>query len=99
VIDVDIRYLPGQDPTSLLEEVRAIPAVTYGAAAGPPAGDGRPRVAPLCADADPMSVSFLRAGVPALEFGPVEWVSVSSPKSYRQALESFLQAIPEQLDE
>ncbi|HEX5713371.1 MAG TPA: M20/M25/M40 family metallo-hydrolase [Solirubrobacterales bacterium] len=62
-------------------------------------------------DGEPMSVgrdgasdavSFLRVGVPAVEFGPVgaghhgpeEWVSVSSLETYRQALESFLRAIP-----
>src|SRR6202012_5337437 len=28
VIAVDIRYLPGQDPASLLEEVRAIPGAS-----------------------------------------------------------------------
>lgn len=67
-------------------------------------------------DGEPMSVgrdgasdavSFLRVGVPAVEFGPVgaghhgpgEWVSVSSLETYRQALESFLRAIPGRLDE
>ena len=67
-------------------------------------------------DGEPMSVgrdgasdavSFLRVGVPAVEFGPVgaghhgpeEWVSVSSLETYRQALESFLSAIPDRLDE
>ena len=53
------------------------------------------------------AVSFLRVGVPAVEFGPVgaghhgpaEWVSVSSLQAYRQALESFLRAIPDQLDD
>ena len=41
------------------------------------------------------AVSFLRAGVPAVEFGPVgdghhgpeEWVSISSLRAYRQALD------------
>jgi succinyl-diaminopimelate desuccinylase len=67
-------------------------------------------------DGEPMSVgrdgasdavSFLRVGVPAVEFGPVgaghhgpaEWVSVTSLETYRQALESFLLAIPDRLDE
>jgi succinyl-diaminopimelate desuccinylase len=53
------------------------------------------------------AVSFLRAGVPAVEFGPVgaghhgprEWVSISSLQSYRQALEAFLRALPERLDD
>jgi succinyl-diaminopimelate desuccinylase len=53
------------------------------------------------------AVSFLRVGVPAVEFGPVgaghhgpeEWVSVSSLEGYRRALQSFLLAIPERLGE
>ena len=53
------------------------------------------------------AVSFLRVGVPAVEFGPVgdghhgpeEWVSVSSLETYRQALESFLRSIPARLDD
>jgi succinyl-diaminopimelate desuccinylase len=52
------------------------------------------------------AVSFLRVGVPAVEFGPVgeghhgpaEWVSVSSLQVYRQTLEEFLRAIPDRLD-
>jgi succinyl-diaminopimelate desuccinylase len=51
------------------------------------------------------AVSFLRVGVPAVEFGPVgdghhgpgEWVSISSLLTYRQTLESFLRALPERL--
>ncbi|HEX3240157.1 MAG TPA: M20/M25/M40 family metallo-hydrolase [Solirubrobacterales bacterium] len=123
VIDVDIRYLPEQDPAAILEEVRAIsgcearPLLTR-----PPATVDResPFVLALRASAtehhhgEPMSVgrdgasdavSFLRVGVPAVEFGPVgaghhgpeEWVSVSSLASYQQALESFLLAIPGRL--
>jgi succinyl-diaminopimelate desuccinylase len=125
VIDVDIRYLPDQDPAALLEEVRSIP----GAEAAPlftrpPAIVDRDspfvralREATSTPDgSEPMSVgrdgasdavSFLRAGVPAVEFGPVggghhgpeEWVSVSSLESYRRALCSFLRAIPGRLDE
>jgi succinyl-diaminopimelate desuccinylase len=53
------------------------------------------------------AVSFLRVGVPAVEFGPVgeghhgpaEWVSVSSLDAYRQTLELFLRAIPGQGDD
>jgi len=52
------------------------------------------------------AVSFLRVGVPAVEFGPLgaghhgpaEWVSVSSLETYRQALDSFLRALPDRLD-
>jgi succinyl-diaminopimelate desuccinylase len=45
--------------------------------------------------------------VPAVEFGPVgeghhgpeEWVSISSLESYRQSLDSFLRAVPSQIDD
>ena len=48
------------------------------------------------------AVSFLAAGVPAVEFGPVgdghhgpeEWVSVSSLGAYRNALEGFGKHFP-----
>ena len=125
VIDVDIRYLPGQDPKAILDEVREIGGIEAKALlTRPPATVDRdsPYVRALRwsaaqhHDGEPMSVgrdgasdavSFLRAGVPAVEFGPVgaghhgpaEWISVSSLETYRQALESFLRAIPEHLDE
>ena len=46
------------------------------------------------------AVSFLKAGVPAVEFGPAgaghhgpeEWVSISSLARYRQALSDFVRA-------
>ena len=126
VIDVDIRYLPGQDPTALLAEIEAMPGVDSVAPllVRPPAMVDRDspfvlglrEAAALHGEGEPMSVgrdgasdavSFLRVGVPAVEFGPVgaghhgpaEWVSVSSLEGYRQALESFLRAIPERLGE
>jgi len=53
------------------------------------------------------AVSFLRAGVPAVEFGPSgaghhgpeEWVSISSLSRYRQALTDFVLQLPAKLDE
>ena len=125
VIDVDIRYLPGQDPDALLEEIQAMPGVTAAPLlVRPPATVDRDspfvlglrEAAATHGDGEPMSVgrdgasdavSFLRVGVPAVEFGPVgaghhgpaEWVSISSLEGYRQALESFLRAIPERLGE
>ena len=125
VIDVDIRYLPGQDPAAVLEEVRGIDGIEATSLfTRPPATVDRdlPFVRALRESAaqhhhgEPMSVgrdgasdavSFLRVGVPAVEFGPVgaghhgpeEWVSVSSLETYRQALESFLRAIPVRLDD
>jgi succinyl-diaminopimelate desuccinylase len=125
VIDVDIRYLPGQDPAALLDEIRAMPGVhAEPLLVRPPATVDREspfvlglgEAAATYADGEIMSVgrdgasdavSFLRVGVPAVEFGPVgaghhgpqEWVSVSSLEAYRQALESFLRSIPERLDD
>jgi succinyl-diaminopimelate desuccinylase len=53
------------------------------------------------------AVSFLRAGVPAVEFGPAgaghhgpeEWVSIASLGRYRQALTDFVTQLPARLDE
>jgi succinyl-diaminopimelate desuccinylase len=51
------------------------------------------------------AISFLEAGIPAVEFGPAggghhgpdEWVSVSSLRRYREALTGFVRALPEWL--
>jgi succinyl-diaminopimelate desuccinylase len=125
VIDVDIRYLPDQDPPELMEQVRGLAAVEVEQLfTRPPAvvDRGSPFVMGLReavgehADGEPMSVgrdgasdavSFLRVGVPAVEFGPLgeghhgpeEWVSVSSLQTYQQALETFLHSIPDRLDD
>jgi succinyl-diaminopimelate desuccinylase len=123
-IDVDIRYLPDQDPAVVLEQVRGLPDAEVTALfTRPPAVVDRdsPFVQGLRAAAsahhegEPMSVgrdgasdavSFLRVGVPAVEFGPTgeghhgpsEWVSISSLVAYRQALEGFLRDIPGRLE-
>ena len=52
------------------------------------------------------AVSFLRAGIPAVEFGPAgaghhgpeEWVSISSLARYRQALTEFVLQLPAWLE-
>jgi succinyl-diaminopimelate desuccinylase len=52
------------------------------------------------------AVSFLRAGIPAVEFGPAgaghhgpdEWVSISSLARYRQALTEFVLQLPKWLE-
>ncbi len=123
-IDVDIRYLPDQDPEAVLEQVRGLPdAEVTPLFTRPPAVVDRrsPFVLGLREAAsahhagEPMSVgrdgasdavSFLRVGVPAVEFGPSgaghhgpeEWVSVDSLRVYRQTLEQFLRAIPDRLE-
>jgi succinyl-diaminopimelate desuccinylase len=122
-IDVDIRYLPDQDPAALLEQVEGIPAAKVEQLfTRPPAVVDRelPYVRALRDaatahhDGEPMSVgrdgasdavSFLRVGVPAVEFGPAgeghhgpeEWVSVSSLHTYQQTLETFLSSLPDRL--
>ena len=48
------------------------------------------------------AVSFLRAGIPAVEFGPAgaghhgpeEWVSIASLARYRRALTDFVRQLP-----
>src|SRR6266545_326612 len=120
VIDVDIRFLPDQDPDEILAQVRALPDTGVLATfRRPPAvvEPDSPFVRGLCEAASPHhpervmsvgrdgasdAVSFLAAGVPAVEFGPVgdghhgpgEWVSIGSLRSYRQALEGFVESFP-----
>jgi succinyl-diaminopimelate desuccinylase len=117
-IDVDIRYLPHQDPAQIREQIedlgpvrietiielppvggggtdsRWIKALTSAASdhhEGPSLSVGR--------DGASDAVSFIRAGIPAVEFGPVgsghhgpdEWVSIPSLIAYRSALREFLE--------
>jgi succinyl-diaminopimelate desuccinylase len=120
VIDVDIRFLPDQDPDEILEQVGGLPdtevVATFRRSPAVVEPDS-PYVVGLCEAASPHhpervmsvgrdgasdAVSFLAAGVPAVEFGPIgdghhgpgEWVSVSSLHSYRQALEGFVRSFP-----
>jgi succinyl-diaminopimelate desuccinylase len=124
-IDVDIRYLPEQDPDTVLEQVRGIAdAEVQTLFSRPPAVVDRnsPYVLALSdaarenhrGDGEPMSVgrdgasdavSFLRVGVPAVEFGPIgaghhgpeEWVSIASLEAYRRTLETFLGSLAERV--
>jgi succinyl-diaminopimelate desuccinylase len=122
-IDVDIRYLPNQDPGEILAQVRAIPDMEIiRCFTRVPAIVSRrnPYVLALrdavgrAVDGDALSigrdgasdaVSFLQAGIPAVEFGPVgaghhgpeEWVSISSLARYRQALSAFVEGLPARL--
>ena len=120
LIDVDVRFLPDQDPDEILGQIDGLPDTRLVASfRRPPAvvEPESPFVQGLCEAASPHhpervmsvgrdgasdAVSFLRVGVPAVEFGPVgeghhgpeEWVSVSSLRSYRQALEGFVREFP-----
>lgn len=124
VIDVDIRYLPEQDPEAILEQIREIPDTrvlstfqrepvevdrespfvrALGAAAQP---NHRGEVTSVGRDGASDAVSFIRAGVPAVEFGPVgaghhgpeEWVSVSSLAAYRRTICAFARELPTVMD-
>jgi succinyl-diaminopimelate desuccinylase len=119
-MDVDIRFLPNQDPGEILAAIRALPDVrilkTFQRA---PARVSRqnPYVRALreavskSLDDEALSVgrdgasdaiSFLEAGVPAVEFGPTggghhgpeEWVSIDSLRRYRRALGDFVTGLP-----
>jgi len=120
-MDVDIRYLPEQDPNQLLAQIRAIPDVQVERSfIWPPARVERAnpyvvalsRAASRLTDGESMSVgrdgasdavAFLKAGVPAVEFGPAgsghhgpdEWVSIASLARYRRALVDFAQSVGE----
>ncbi len=121
VIDVDVRYLPEQDPQEILAQVGDLDgARIVRHFSRPPASvdPGLPFVRALCEAASPHhggevtsvgrdgasdAVSFLRVGIPAVEFGPLggghhgpeEWVSIPSLASYRRALVDFASALPE----
>ena len=121
VIDVDIRYLPGQDPKELLSQIEAIadtdvsiifhrdPAVVSRRnpyvrmlAQSVMEGSEVDRIS-VGRDGASDAISFIDAGVPAVEFGPSgaghhgpeEWVSVESLASYRQSLVNFVDLVGE----
>jgi succinyl-diaminopimelate desuccinylase len=123
-MDVDIRYLPGQDVGDILAQVRAIPdtdilkcftrAPAIVSRTNPyvlALRDGISRsiegeALSVGRDGASDAISFLEAGIAAVEFGPVgaghhgpeEWVSLSSLGRYRQALVDFVHALPSWLD-
>ena len=119
-MDVDIRFLPNQDPGEILAEIRALEDVrivkTFQRAparvsrANPYVRALREAVSnslegealSVGRDGASDAISFLEAGVPAVEFGPVggghhgpaEWVSIDSLHRYRRALGDFVTHLP-----
>ncbi|MDQ4040713.1 MAG: M20/M25/M40 family metallo-hydrolase [Actinomycetota bacterium] len=122
-VDIDVRYLPGQDAGAILAEIRALddvevvrtfiraPAIV--SRTDPYVGMLREAVGAAVQgevlsvgrDGASDAVSFLRAGIPAVEFGPIggghhgphEWVSIASLVRYREALGAFLGRLPASL--
>jgi succinyl-diaminopimelate desuccinylase len=122
-MDVDIRYLPGQDPEEILRQVADLPDVEIiRSFQRRPAIVSRDNVFVLALrdavsrsvegealsigrDGASDAISFLEAGIPAVEFGPIggghhgpeEWVSIASLQRYRQALADFVLGLPAHL--
>jgi len=122
-IDVDVRYLPEQDPREILAEVGTLPDARVISTFNRPPATVDPEslyVRSLCAaaarhhadgvtsvgrDGASDAVCFLKAGIPAVEFGPVgaghhgpdEWVSIASLASYRKAIVDFASSLPDVL--
>jgi succinyl-diaminopimelate desuccinylase len=124
-IDVDVRYLPGQDADDIRRAIDDLPDVrVVKVFHRRPAmvdrdnifvqtlGEAIARIAPpdgeqlsVGRDGASDAISFLEAGVPAVECGPVgaghhgpeEWVSVRSLGDYRRALVEFVNLLPARL--
>jgi len=122
-IDVDIRFLPNQDPQAILDQIRRIgdleivqsftraPAIVsrrnpYVLALRDAVGRSIEGDAlSVGRDGSSDAISFLEAGIPAVEFGPVggghhgphEWVSIASLARYRAALRHFVEHLPARL--
>ena len=90
VLDVDLRYLPGQDPDEILGAIEALEGaeITWVF-----------HREPIVVDREN---AYVQAGVPGVEFGPAgdghhgpeEWVSIDSLSRYRDALIEFVESIP-----
>jgi succinyl-diaminopimelate desuccinylase len=126
-IDVDVRYLPGQDPEDIRAMVEELPDVhvvkvfhrqpaiverddpyvqALGAAIARVAEPTSERLG-VGRDGASDAISFLEAGVPAVECGPTgdghhgpeEWVSIRSLGQYRAALVEFVKLLPARLED
>lgn len=120
VMDLDIRFVPGEDPNEIMKEIGSIedvelvkhfirpPAIVnrdnpYVTALGEAVKPHAPyEVVSVGRDGTSDAVCFLRAGVPAVEFGPRggdhhgpdEWVSIESLHGYKKALVDFVKKLP-----
>jgi succinyl-diaminopimelate desuccinylase len=123
-MDVDIRFLPNQDPSEIMDQIRAIgdleivksfiraPVIVsrrnaYVLALREAVGRSiEGEALSIGRDGSSDAISFIEAGIPAVEFGPVggghhgphEWVSISSLARYRRALGDFVGNLPAWLE-
>jgi succinyl-diaminopimelate desuccinylase len=104
----EVRGIPGATVVSSFKRPPALvdpdsPFVSALGDAAAPHHDGE--VTSVGRDGASDAVCFLRAGVPAVEFGPLgaghhgpeEWVSVASLASYRRAIVDFVRDVPARL--
>jgi succinyl-diaminopimelate desuccinylase len=124
VIDVDVRYLPEQDPADILQQVSGLegakvvstfhrsPAVVdpespFVSALRDAASPHHPEeVMTIGRHGASDAVSFLKAGIPTVEFGPIgaghhgpdEWVSIPSLASYRRTITDFVTSLPARMN-
>ncbi|MGI8945011.1 MAG: M20 family metallopeptidase [Thermoleophilaceae bacterium] len=123
-IDLDIRYLPGQDPDQILADIGRVadtrvskvfhrePIIVsreepYVQILAEAVSEVTPLSESIAVGRDGTSdvISFLKAGMPGVEFGPSgdghhgpeEWVSIESLAQYRRALVAFVSLIPRRL--
>ena len=125
VMDLDIRFVPGEDPTEIMKEIESFENVElvkhfirppahvdrdnpYVVALGEAVKPHAPyEVLSVGRDGSSDAVCFLKAGVPAVEFGPQggghhgpdEWVSIESLRNYKNALVDFIEKLPEKRSE
>jgi succinyl-diaminopimelate desuccinylase len=123
VIDVEVRFLPGQQPSDImaqvgeLSDVRIVKHFTrrpvivdrnnpyVRVLTESVSGFREQQVLSIGRDGASDAISFLNAGVPAVEFGPrggghhgpSEWLEIPSLESYRRALVDFVRLIPKRL--
>jgi succinyl-diaminopimelate desuccinylase len=123
-IDIDVRYLPGQDPDAILDAIGSLadtevtkvfhrepivvaredPYVQVLAEAVSKVTTVKESIA-VGRDGTSDIISFLEAGMPGVEFGPIgdghhgpdEWVSIKSLDHYRQALVEFVNLVPQRI--
>ncbi len=123
-MDVDIRFLPNQDPGEIMDQIRAIgdleivksfiraPVIVsrrnaYVLALREAVGRSiEGEALSIGRDGSSDAISFIEAGIPAVEFGPIggghhgphEWVSITSLARYRRALGDFVRNLPAWLE-